>query len=1106
MSSSLFTPEQIATMLGQHPPTEEQAAIITSDHTRPAVVIAGAGSGKTETMSTRLIYLIANGLVQPDRVLGLTFTRKSANDLAIKVRKSLKILEKSSEFQAAVKDGKLAPLSAAGEPTISTYHSYAHRVAKEHALRLGVEPPEQPLGEAAAWQQVERIVREYDGDMSQVSDALSSVVDNVMHLVSQLQENDVNPDALFDEALKFTESISNKTPYRKSDKLAPTRDAEIVQYARAQLIPIIKEVMAHRNKRAQFTFDDQMALAAQVATTFPEVGEIERAKFHLVLLDEYQDTSSSQLRLMQGLFGGGHPITAVGDPHQAIYAWRGASSDTIGAFPLDFPDSEGVPANIFTLSKSWRNDISILNLANEISAPLRNRGFDTPVLTAKPSAVAGIISGGIYISSRDEAEGIAEALMPYWSREARVKISELKAAAKNDPSLRFVESTAILVRKKKQIAEIEMALRAKGIPVEVVGIDGLIHVPEVAEIRAALTVITNPEAGSSLVKLMSGGFWQIGIRDMSALAKVAKNRGFAATGGQRINLVDRVMAGGSGEEDELARSSIIEMLNEIEDFTSEERALFSAEGLTRLTSLAKVLRKLRTLIHLPIPDLIYQVERELALGVDVEITAHQRRYLDKFLDEAANFYAQGGSLRSFLAWLTVAESEERGLRAAGVEVRKDVVQILTVHSAKGGEWDLVVVPGLAEGNFPSEQSGENWLKSKSVLPFALRADHNRLPKLDLQNETSAQEVANKVKDFAQECNDRKSDEERRLAYVAVTRAKYHLIATTSWWRDAKEPHEPSEYFLTIAQHIDADKGEFFGRLDDKPSSDAQNPKLNDVRQALWPRDPLGDARESFNRVAQGIKRLSQSEARDELTSSLEKVRELTSYFDRAQLVIREISQRREGERVYLPAHLSVSGLMAFAQSSEEYVARLRRPLPFKPDPIARRGTAFHTWLEERFALSIPLIGDDELPGAADEGALDDSALEKLKEKWLRSEWAARHPYRVEVSFERSVGGIILRGRMDAVYKNSDGTFDVVDWKTGSAKSGDELANAAIQLAVYRLAFAEIEGVPIDHVRAAFHYVSSEDTVRPSDLLDYDGLLALIHRVPLENEISTPNGR
>ena len=1097
MSEILFTPQAIATILGQHPPTEEQELIITSDHTRPAVVIAGAGSGKTETMSTRLIYLIANGLVQPDRVLGLTFTRKSANDLAIKVRKSLKTLEKSPEFQAAVRSGKLSSLTTAGEPTISTYHSYAHRVAQEHALRLGIEPPEQMLGEAAAWQQVERIVREYDGDMSQVSDALSTVVDNVMRLVSQLQENDVEPEALLEEALKFTEVISNKTPYRNSAKLAHTRDAEILQYARAQLIPIIKEVMRFRHERAQFTFDDQMAVAAQVATTFPEVGEIERAKFHLVLLDEYQDTSSSQLRLMQGLFGGGHPITAVGDPHQAIYAWRGASSDTIGAFPLDFPGIDNAPAKLFTLSKSWRNDIAILNLANEISAPLRDQGVDTPILTAKPTAVQGVLSGGIYISSRDEAEGIAEAIAPYWSSEARARIPELKLQAKSDATIRYVESTAILVRKKKQIAEIEMALRARGIPVEVVGIDGLIHVPEVAEIRAALTVITNPEAGSSLVKLMSGGFWRIGIRDMSALAKVAKNRGFAANGGKRINLVDRVMDGGSGEEDELARSSIIETLNEIDGFASEEQTLFSSEGLSRLTALAKVLKRLRSLTHLPIPDLIYHVERELTLGVDVEITAHQRRYLDKFLDEAANFYAQGGSLRSFLAWLTVAESEERGLRAAGVEVRKDVVQILTVHSAKGGEWDLVVVPGLAEGNFPSEQSGENWLKNKSVLPFALRADKTRLPHFDVSQTNSAQEVANIVKGFTDICNNRKSDEERRLAYVAVTRAKYHLIATTSWWRDAKEPHEPSEYFMTIAGHIEANRGEFFGSLDEKPAADAQNPKLDDVRQELWPTDPLGDARESFAKVSEGIKALSAPESIKELNSALERVSALTTYRAAAELVIREISERKEGERVYLPAHLSVSGLMAFAQSPEEFAARLRRPLPFKPDPIARRGTAFHTWLEERFALSIPLIGDDELPGAADDGALDDSALEKLKEKWLRSQWASRQPYRVEIPFERSIDGTILRGRMDAVYKNGDGTFDVVDWKTGSAKSGDELANAAIQLAVYRLAFAEIEDVELSKVRAAFHYVSSEETVRPSDLLDYDGLLALINRVPVE---------
>ena len=170
-----------------------------------------------------------------------------------------------------------------------------------------------------------------------------------------------------------------------------------------------------------------------------------------------------------------------------------------------------------------------------------------------------------------------------------------------------------------------------------------------------------------------------------------------------------------------------------------------------------------------------------------------------------------------------------------------------------------------------------------------------------------------------------------------------------------------------------------------------------------------------------------------------------------------------------------------------------------PDPIARRGTAFHTWLESRFADVIPLISDEEMPGAMDEGALDESALEQLKEKWLRSSWANRTPYEVEVPFERSVDGTILRGRMDAVYKDDDGTFDVVDWKTGSAKTGDALQIAAIQLAVYRLAWAEIAGVPIEKVRAAFHYVSSEETVRPSDLLDEEGLLQLIRGIPISTE-------
>ena len=1103
MTNVIFSPEDISRILGQFPPTDEQKAIITADHTRPAVVIAGAGSGKTETMSTKLIYLIANGLVEPDRVLGLTFTRKSASDLAIKVRKSLKILEKSDEYKRALDTGLVhahSSISQLGEPTISTYHSYAARVVREHSLRMGIEPPEHTLGEAAAWQQVERIARNYDGDMNLISSPLSTVISSVMKLVTDLLENEVDPKELIAEAERFTDAISGKTPYRKSDKLSATREAETVQYGRLQLIPIVEEVIRHRKSRAEFTFDDQMVLAAQLASDFPEVGEIERAKFHVVLLDEYQDTSTSQLRLMRGLFGGGHPITAVGDPLQAIYTWRGASSETIEAFPRDFCDAAGAPAQMFTLSTSWRNDKRILDLANEISAPLREKNQITPVLQAKPSAVDGVISGGIYNSPVEEAQSIASALLPYWNAEARSRITEYKQQMKIDPSFRCIESTAVLVRNRSQIPEIEMALRAHGIPVEIVGIDGLIDVPEVAEVRAVLSVIANSDESSSLIKLMSGGSWRIGIRDMSALAKVAKDHELEANEGKRINLVDRVIAGGTGEEDELSRASIIETLNNIEDFTQEERSLFSDVGFTRLQKLALSLRKLRSLIHLPIPDLIQQAERELHLGVDVAMTDHGRRYLDKFMDVATSFYSQGGSLRSFLAWLKVTSKEERGLRAGGVEVRKDVVQILTVHSAKGGEWDLVVLPGLADGIFPSSKGGENWLQNEGVIPFSFRADKSRLPTLDFHNDTSAQDVANRIKSFGHLCNEVKLQEERRLMYVAVTRAKFHLIATTSWWHDGKEPKDPSEYFQTIAEHIEKTASVFDGSFEDKPQ-DSVNPNREKVLQESWPIDPLGAKRELIARNIEEIFHLSQSENFPELEVRLREA-ENHPLKVAVDLTLHEFTQRQREERevrVHLPRHLSVSALMTLADSPEEYAARLRRPLPFKPDPIARRGTAFHTWLESRFADVIPLISDEEMPGAMDEGALDESALEKLKEKWLRSSWANRTPYEVEVPFERSVDGTILRGRMDAVYKDDDETFDVVDWKTGSAKTGDALQIAAIQLAVYRLAWAEIAGVPIEKVRAAFHYVSSEETVRPSDLLDEEGLLQLIRGIPLLTE-------
>ena len=211
----------------------------------------------------------------------------------------------------------------------------------------------------------------------------------------------------------------------------------------------------------------------------------------------------------------------------------------------------------------------------------------------------------------------------------------------------------------------------------------------------------------------------------------------------------------------------------------------------------------------------------------------------------------------------------------------------------------------------------------------------------------------------------------------------------------------------------------------------------------------------------------------------------------ADLLLRERARHASPTvDVPLPSHLSVSALVTLRRDPAELARRLRRPMPAAPAPQARRGTAFHAWLEERFGAA-KLVDLDELPGSGDEFAAPDGVLAELQEAFLASEWADRQPAEVEVPFETPLGPLTLRGRIDAVFADSDGGFEVIDWKTGPPPSGAELAAAAVQLAAYRLGWSRLTGVPVERVSAGFHHVAANVTLRPVDLLDEAGLLALV---------------
>jgi len=387
-------------------------------------------------------------------------------------------------------------------------------------------------------------------------------------------------------------------------------------------------------------------------------------------------------------------------------------------------------------------------------------------------AGAGDLTCGIFENLEAEAAAIAEYFAPLWNNPSRVQ-----------PHLKVPRTFAVLVRKRAQIALIQEALAKAGIPSEVLGLGGLVHVPEIADLVATLKIINNPSAGASLMRHLTGPRINLGPRDIAALGRFARSRSEALSSDSR-SIVKNIVAGNpaSAEADDQFIGSVIDALDEIEKC---DKSKFSSAGYQRLATFASDLRRLRSRASAPITDLIVEIERYLNLETEVMLRdggTHGRRHLDRFMDEAAKFARSGGSLSAFLQWLDVASEEEGGLKAGAPEADASVVQILTVHMAKGAEWDVVAVPGLAQGTFPSANASDpdNWITNERHIPFALRGDADILPTFSWSVATTNAQAKKAIDAFAQECVDFKMREEIRLGYVAITRARTHLFASTSF--------------------------------------------------------------------------------------------------------------------------------------------------------------------------------------------------------------------------------------------------------------------------------------------------------------------------------------
>jgi DNA helicase II / ATP-dependent DNA helicase PcrA len=1050
------SPKQLAALVDpDRTLTAEQSAIVGAG-LGPALVVAGAGSGKTETLSLRILYLLDNAKalfgrdLSPDEILCLTFTRKAAAEIA----------ERASARIASV----FGADPNRPDVTVATYNGYAADLAAEHGLRVAVDPGATILTNASLWQLADSVVQSWDRAV-ETDSAVSTVTVALARLAAQARDHRVAPSELrrwAADALAFVTGL----PKREGDGAPGAFTQELERYVGklrtlVSMADLVEEFDARKRAGSFLDFSDQVDVAVRLSH-IGYVQQSERARFAAVLLDEFQDTSPPQLDLFAHMFGASHPVMAVGDPNQAIYGFRGASADALRQFVSRFGDADVAR---FTLSVSWRNEASVLVAANAAVVPLAAGTVAGPALRSRgeelgkpePSRAAPGVVASRHVTLEDEALAVVDFI-----KARRRELGHRPSAP---------VTAAILCRRRAQYGALVDALAAAGVDYEVVGLGGLLDVPEVADLLALLHVSHDPSRGDAAMRLLTGERVCLGPRDLAALYDRAEQ------------------LAGSREERE-GNPSIVDALASLPGpgWVSHAGRSLSSEASRRLAALAAVIDNVRRHTYLTLPELVMFAER--AWGLDIEAASARpdgraRRAVDAFADATRSFAAgaRHATLGAFLSWLDAAREEENGLDAPVREPDPAAVQLLTIHGAKGLEWDVVAVPGLNDGQFPKvgvpstrapHYTDSGWLDGVGNVPFDLRLDRDQLPHWAFRDARDHKELAASIGEFREASGMYRLDEERRLFYVALTRARSHVLLSGSWFGTGIKALSASPYVTDLVDSGDVAVGVW----EDCPEDGA--PVAAIVEPHPWPR-PATAAQELRRAFAERVRKESAALPSDGLDESLPLAREV------AAMLAERASRSVNAGDVVLPAHLSTSALVAIRRDRESFARQLRRPVPIEPTAAAHTGSALHAWIEARFG-HVPLWEDED---TSDDEA---TVLVALKETFLASEWAARTPSHVEADLELPVGGVTIRSRIDAVFAPGAGLdrVTVVDWKSGKPPRDPEEREAReVQLAMYRLAWAAREGLSVDEVDAAFYYVGADATVRPERLLGRDEIEALI---------------
>ena len=468
------------------------------------------------------------------------------------------------------------------------------------------------------------------------------------------------------------------------------------------------------------------------------------------------------------------------------------------------------------------------------------------------------------------------------------------------------------MRRNADAAPIADALTARGVPVEVVGLSGLLSIPEVADVVAMLRLAADPTAGSAAVRILTGPRWRLGAADVAALWRRAVELDAAAapapTGRRR-----RTSSPRQGPTP-TARAW------PTRSATPAPRTGTRPSGSAASSALGRELTSLRAQLHHPLPELVAEIR--WMLGVDAEVRAAQSlsagwggaEHLDAFADVVAEFAGRpSASVAGLLAFLDAAMDVENGLAPAEITVARDRVQILTVHAAKGLEWQVVAVPHLSGRVFPSTGSARTWLSDAGDLPPLLRGDRasvseHGVPVLDTSDVYDRKALSDKITAHRKSLDQRRIDEERRLLYVALTRAEDTLVLSGHHWGATEsKPRGPSDFLLEIKDVIDrsAAAGDPCGvveRWAPAPADGDVNPLRDNVIERAWPVDAMGADRRWVDRGAELV-------AKAMAAGPSASAPDVEGWVADVDALLAERAQAQTRPAAVLPPQLSVSALV-----------------------------------------------------------------------------------------------------------------------------------------------------------------------------------------------------